>query len=856
MKIFKKEKLVVLLLFAALICAVYFQAALGGKSLLSTLYYPFPFCSNDEGGRKPVNSFNIDLGTPAFYEIPLNKLAGDLYKQGILPLWNPYQACGTPLAAQYSTRVFFPYQILEDLLPWWTWDYFILGRLIIAAFFTYLFLRLLHLSPPCAFLGGVLYSLSGTFTWFINLEQFTNAAMMLPVCLFSTERLLQRKKKQYLAECAGVYALMLLAGQPETAAYILLLISVYFIFRIGSERLTVLQSFNRLLKFSVIIALMLGLCAFLILPFVELASGAYQCHPPGGDMGIREPTSISVAISILIPSFSELPTYYRVFPHNGIWDWIGGYCGIAPVYLILLCLFLKGAALRKHFLFFALAGAAVILKNFGCPAIAWIGKLPLLDQVWSPRWAGPVWTFSLSCAAAIGAQICQETRNKKKLFPWIACCALLAGIVFLIGKTGYLPQLKGLPPDAQQIFLPPLLGGIFAGISILLSAHLLYLRTKNKDTLIYGLILLSIIELCFYLPRGADFPATVLKIIPFILGIAGAFLIAGQKQTSGMTAIVLSALSFIIIDMSSLHSLPARTNPFTAPGYVNFLRENTGCYRIAAGDGILMPNFAGVFKLQDIRYINSMTPAHYQHYVDKHLLQEGHLWFSDRLWFSGLPDTNKPNPRLFYQEIKDNFIYYSYLGVKFILAPSTVSLNLPIAYYDAHLKIYKNPNVFPRAYIAHNLKKASSFPEAQSLMQHCNLKETAIIEEAAPHWYNPESAAPTTQANIEQYTPQRITVSTVLDADGILVLTDTFYPGWHAYVDKREEKIYRVNGLVRGVFLKKGKHDIIFKYSPLSFRLGAGISFISLIICFVMVCPLSPLVRLGRGKNETNTSTH
>ncbi|MFH1245540.1 MAG: hypothetical protein V1662_03565, partial [Candidatus Omnitrophota bacterium] len=41
----KKEKFVVLLLFAVLICAVYFQVAWGGKSLLSTLYYPHPFCN-------------------------------------------------------------------------------------------------------------------------------------------------------------------------------------------------------------------------------------------------------------------------------------------------------------------------------------------------------------------------------------------------------------------------------------------------------------------------------------------------------------------------------------------------------------------------------------------------------------------------------------------------------------------------------------------------------------------------------------------------------------------------------------------------------------------------------------------
>ncbi|UCG80841.1 MAG: hypothetical protein JSV60_00735, partial [Desulfobacterales bacterium] len=88
-----------LLFYLALISALYAPVVFGGKSLQPALYQPhglvqgWPYAYE---GRKPVNTFNVDLATPAYYEWPVNKLVGDIYRTGSLPLWNPYQAAGTP----------------------------------------------------------------------------------------------------------------------------------------------------------------------------------------------------------------------------------------------------------------------------------------------------------------------------------------------------------------------------------------------------------------------------------------------------------------------------------------------------------------------------------------------------------------------------------------------------------------------------------------------------------------------------------------------------------------------------------------------------------------------------------------
>ena len=49
---------------------------------------------------------------------------------------------------------------------------------------------------------------------------------------------------------------------------------------------------------------------------------------------------------------------------------------------------------------------------------------------------------------------------------------------------------------------------------------------------------------------------------------------------------------------------------------------------------------------------------------------------------------------------------------------------------------------------------------------------------------------------------------------GLLVLRDTWYPGWRATVDGAETPIYRINGCFRGVLVPLGRHTVSFAYRP------------------------------------------
>ena len=59
-------------------------------------------------------------------------------------------------------------------------------------------------------------------------------------------------------------------------------------------------------------------------------------------------------------------------------------------------------------------------------------------------------------------------------------------------------------------------------------------------------------------------------------------------------------------------------------------------------------------------------------------------------------------------------------------------------------------------------------------------------------------------------------------------MSDAYYPGWTLTVDGRPAEILRANRAMRGVALPAGVHRLVFRYEPLSFRIGLGLSLLGL----------------------------
>ena len=83
-------------------------------------------------------------------------------------------------------------------------------------------------------------------------------------------------------------------------------------------------------------------------------------------------------------------------------------------------------------------------------------------------------------------------------------------------------------------------------------------------------------------------------------------------------------------------------------------------------------------------------------------------------------------------------------------------------------------------------------------------------------------------ARIARYEPERVVVRARSAGAGLLVLGDNYFPGWKAEVDGRSVPIERVDYLFRGVRIGPGAHTVVFRYQPLSWRIGWIVSLVAL----------------------------
>ena len=95
-------------------------------------------------------------------------------------------------------------------------------------------------------------------------------------------------------------------------------------------------------------------------------------------------------------------------------------------------------------------------------------------------------------------------------------------------------------------------------------------------------------------------------------------------------------------------------------------------------------------------------------------------------------------------------------------------------------------------------------------------------------------AAPSA-AQITHYQSQYVAIEAETPAPALLVLNDTNYPGWRAYVNGQPAEMLTANFLFRGVVLPPGKSIVEFKYQPRSFQIGGGISIAAFAILAMLV---------------------
>jgi hypothetical protein len=136
--------------------------------------------------------------------------------------------------------------------------------------------------------------------------------------------------------------------------------------------------------------------------------------------------------------------------------------------------------------------------------------------------------------------------------------------------------------------------------------------------------------------------------------------------------------------------------------------------------------------------------------------------------------------------------------------------------HSGDVKVYRNLDVAPRAYLADKLAAVADQAAALTLLHTAAGRVSAIegsLDGAQP-------ARPGDSAEIIAYAPERVEIITRSAAPALLVLSDSLYPGWSATVDGAPAPIKAVNGLFRGAVVPAGEHRVIFTFTPTGWRAG------------------------------------
>jgi len=189
---------------------------------------------------------------------PNRAFADRVLEAGALPVWNPMNGFGEPFLGHARVGALNPLDGLRFLLPRdqslaWRAAFF----LILAGWFTYRLLRLLGLDRLPALTGAVCFEMNGLLLSWIQVPHL-RCAVLLPLVLWMTERLLGRPDSGRAAWTALAVGLVFLADHPETGGLVLLIGVAYGLAR-GGLSFRALGGFRRVRAGWIWLALAYGL---------------------------------------------------------------------------------------------------------------------------------------------------------------------------------------------------------------------------------------------------------------------------------------------------------------------------------------------------------------------------------------------------------------------------------------------------------------------------------------------------------------------------------------------------------------------------------------------------------------------
>lgn len=149
------------------------------------------------------------------------------------------------------------------------------------------------------------------------------------------------------------------------------------------------------------------------------------------------------------------------------------------------------------------------------------------------------------------------------------------------------------------------------------------------------------------------------------------------------------------------------------------------------------------------------------------------------------------------------------------------------------LSLSEVPSHFPRSFFLYQTHVVRSEDELAAYLKSPEFdhRTVAVLEDDLETPIAMPTVPPAWKTSISAYENNRITLNVETSHDGLLVLSEIFYPGWEAFVDGTATKIHPADYNLRCIEVAQGSHTVEFRFMPESYTRGRLITLATVILC-------------------------
>lgn len=713
------------------------------------------------------------------YYLPMRVLAAKAWLAAEVPFWNPYNFSGMPLLATLQGGVFFPGNFPFLLFPPVTaLNVTVILAFSLAGYATYAFCRAIACSRAGAIAAGLTFMLSGFMVGHVVHVTILQAAALMPALLWAVERYALTRSRRYALAGSLLLACAILAGHPQTVAYGMLAVGPYALWR--ASGLAGADRWRFLAGIALGGVLAVGLAFIQLAPTMALIPETQRSAFTYTQL-LHDSLPPRQLATLLFPYlFGALgSTLYPVQYWGAGTDSAEGmaYVGLAGLTLALVAVLLARRQASARFWVIVLVVALMLACGDATPLFKLTTLVPPYNAMRAPGRHLLEAHLAIAILAGLGLTWLQAqaegARSRLAIAGGLVAAGLVAGALMLAVAGGAIAArlqpyfgvdlASALSVRQPAVWVPLLAGAALAPVLVLLVRHP---RGLGPAALL-GYLVLDLGSFSHQMDWNTLRPAT-----PVLPAYAEGTLPPGERRVLAVS----DRFGYFQRDLLEAMVLPgpsAIAGIRSAGGYDAFIKARySRLLDGATSGGALKPSIvepgSHVLDILGVRQLR-LDP----------LLQAGSAW-PQALARGG-----------------------------YVLARQV-----------PNAAIYENPGALPRAW---RVEEARVLPEA-ALDRHLmadpafDPRRVALLEAGPAPVVTPGTA----EAGAAGH--NRILGRTEGPGPGLVVVSESYDPGWRAFSAAGELPVRRVDGLVLGVEVPAGRVGFELRYAPPRWPIGLAVS--------------------------------